>query len=75
MAASLGGPCSTSAGLAPGDVPLLFEQTEVSASMAALAHGTLVHALDYDDTYPDSVIHPSSVVVPAALAAGDEDQR
>jgi 2-methylcitrate dehydratase PrpD len=54
----------------PGDVPLLFEQTEVSASMAALAHGTLVHALDYDDTYPDSVIHPSSVVVPAALAAG-----
>jgi 2-methylcitrate dehydratase PrpD len=54
----------------PGDVPLLFEKTEVSASMAALAHGTLVHALDYDDTYPDSVIHPSSVVVPAALAAG-----
>jgi 2-methylcitrate dehydratase PrpD len=54
----------------PGDVALLFEQTEVSASMAALAHGTLVHALDYDDTYPDSVIHPSSVVVPAALAAG-----
>ena len=34
----------------PGDVPLLFEKTEVSASMAALAHGTLVHALDYDDT-------------------------
>jgi hypothetical protein len=47
----------------PGDAPLLFEETEVSASMAALAHGTLVHTFDYDDTYPDSVIHPSSVVV------------
>ena len=54
----------------PGDVPLLFEQAGVTASMAALAHGTLAHALDYDDTYPDSVIHPSSVVIPAALAAG-----
>jgi 2-methylcitrate dehydratase PrpD len=54
----------------PGDVPLLFEETGVTASMAALAHGTLAHVFDYDDTYPDSVIHPSSVVIPAALAAG-----
>lgn len=59
----------------PGDVPLLFEETEVSASMAALAHGTLVHAFDYDDTYPDSIIHPSSVVVPTALAAGSKASR
>lgn len=45
----------------------------VSAGMpsgqAALLNGTLCHALDFDDTHPDSVVHVSAAVVPAALAA------
>jgi len=41
------------------------------AAWAALAHGTLAHTLDFDDTLPDSVVHPGSVVVPTALAAGE----
>ena len=39
------------------------------SASAALANGTLAHALDYDDTHLPSVLHPSATVVPAALAA------
>jgi 2-methylcitrate dehydratase PrpD len=42
------------------------------APHAALANGTLAHALDFDDTHPESIVHPSAFVVPAALAAGEE---
>ena len=38
------------------------------APWAALANGTLTHALDYDDTHVESVVHPSAFVVPAAIA-------
>jgi 2-methylcitrate dehydratase PrpD len=41
------------------------------AAWAALAHGTLAHTLDFDDTLPGPVVHPGSLVVPAALAAGE----
>ena len=39
------------------------------SASAALANGTLAHALDYDDTHLPSVLHPSATVVPVALAA------
>lgn len=42
------------------------------APSAALVHGTLAHALDFDDTHLPSVLHPSACVVPAALAAAEE---
>lgn len=42
------------------------------APHAALANGTLAHALDFDDTHTESVVHPSAFVVPAALAVGEE---
>ncbi|WP_281690334.1 MmgE/PrpD family protein [Pseudonocardia thermophila] len=38
---------------------------------AALVNGTLAHALDFDDTHLPSVLHPSSSVIPAALAAAE----
>jgi 2-methylcitrate dehydratase PrpD len=41
------------------------------APSAALANGTLAHALDFDDTHLPSVLHPSACVVPAALAAAE----
>ncbi|MCL6594819.1 MAG: MmgE/PrpD family protein [Firmicutes bacterium] len=41
------------------------------APSAALANGALIHALEYDDTHIGSVVHASSVVVPAALAAAE----
>src|SRR6266568_8349128 len=39
------------------------------AADAAFVNGTLCHALDFDDTHPNSVVHVSSAVVPAAVAA------
>jgi 2-methylcitrate dehydratase PrpD len=42
----------------------------VPATSAALANGTMAHALDFDDTHNESVIHVSAPVVSAALAAG-----
>jgi 2-methylcitrate dehydratase PrpD len=42
------------------------------APHAALANGTLAHALDFDDTHGESVVHPSAFVMPAALAVGEE---
>ena len=39
-----------------------------TASLAALVNGTLAHALDFDDTNNASVMHPSAVSVPTALA-------
>ncbi len=42
-----------------------------SAGGAALANGTAAHALDFDDVSFVSLGHPSAVLVPAALAAGE----
>jgi 2-methylcitrate dehydratase PrpD len=41
------------------------------APSAALINGTLIHALEYDDTHTDSIIHGSSVVVPSTLAVAE----
>ena len=42
------------------------------AASAALVNGTLAHSLDFDDTHLPSVLHPSSAVLPAALAVAEE---
>jgi 2-methylcitrate dehydratase PrpD len=41
------------------------------APSAALVNGTLSHSLDFDDTHLPSVLHPSSSVLPAALAIAE----
>ena len=43
----------------------------VPAALAALVHGVAAHCRDFDDTFADSVVHPGSVIVPVALAAGE----
>ena len=57
-----------------GEARLLFDPTPLHPASAALAHGTLVHALDYDDTFPTSVIHPMGVLLPTALAVTAPDR-
>ena len=47
---------------------LLGRGGPAAPSEAALANGMLCHALDYDDTHPEALVHPSTVVVPTALA-------
>lgn len=63
------------AGMAADGAPeatLIARGNKVSARSAALVHGTLAHCLDFDDTFPDTLVHPGSVVVPVALALGEK---
>ena len=43
-----------------------------AAPNAALANGTLIHALDFDDTHAESLVHVTVAVLPAALAVAEE---
>lgn len=43
------------------------------AALAAMCNGALIRANDFDDTHPESLAHPSSVLVPAILAVGEEN--
>jgi len=40
-------------------------------ALAAFANASLAHIMDYDDIHDVARIHPSSVTLPAALAAGE----
>jgi 2-methylcitrate dehydratase PrpD len=47
--------------------------TRVPAAWAALANGTTMHALDYDDFALKRMMHPSVVLAPAVLALAERD--
>lgn len=51
----------------------LFGGGLASARLAALANGTISHALDYDDTHFDHVGHLSVGIYPAVLALAERD--
>ena len=55
----------------PPDATAIGTGLRVPAAAAALVNGTLAHSLDFDDTHLPSVLHPSSPVVPAALAVAE----
>ena len=44
---------------------------KTSAVDAALANGTMMHALDYDDTSENFFGHPTTVILPAVMAVGE----
>ena len=43
-----------------------------SAGLAALVNGTAGHAFELDDVHDESLLHPGTVVVPAALAVCED---
>jgi 2-methylcitrate dehydratase PrpD len=47
-----------------------FEQ-KVPALMAALANGSMAHAIDFEDTHDAAVVHPNAAGMPAALAVAE----
>jgi 2-methylcitrate dehydratase PrpD len=57
----------------PGDGANVVARGRASPTGAALANGTFGHAVDYDDTFESIVIHPTSPVFAAALAAVEHD--
>lgn len=54
-----------------GKATILGESSGASAADAALVNGGLMHSLEFDDTHTGSIMHGSSVVAAAALAAGE----
>jgi 2-methylcitrate dehydratase PrpD len=54
-----------------GRATIAGSATALPPSWAALVHGVAAHGFDFDDTFPESVVHPGSVVVPVALAVGE----
>lgn len=75
LAAARVGPVRNLAALGvPGSGPctVLGSAESYSASDAALINGTLIHSIEFDDTHTGSVMHGSSVLAPAVLAAAQE---
>jgi 2-methylcitrate dehydratase PrpD len=54
-----------------GDCTVIGDERRLAPRDAAFANGLLMHGLDYDDTHPSSIVHPSVVGLPAALAIGE----
>ena len=50
----------------------VFGRGNASPPAAALANASFGHAVDFDDTFESIVIHPTSPVFSAALAAGEQ---
>ncbi|WP_260287173.1 MmgE/PrpD family protein [Peribacillus aracenensis] len=50
---------------------VIGSQEKFSAAAAAMANSTMAHGPDFDDTHGGSVVHVSSVVVPASLAVAE----
>lgn len=62
----------TAAGLGGPAEATLIGGGKAAAPNAALGNGTMIHALDFDDTHADSLVHLTVAVFPAALAAAEE---
>ena len=57
-----------------GTSTIIGEASTFSPAMAALANGTMGHSFETDDVHDESLLHPGTVVVPAALAVAEETQ-
>lgn len=55
-----------------GNSSILRNNYKVPSFLAALANGTMMHALDFDDQNWDAIIHPTAVIIPSLLAIGEE---
>ncbi|MGH6626858.1 MAG: MmgE/PrpD family protein [Burkholderiaceae bacterium] len=51
-----------------GACPVLGTDWSTDPSVAALVHGTAAHSFELDDTHDETLSHPGSVIIPAALA-------
>ncbi|GAA4338413.1 MmgE/PrpD family protein [Pigmentiphaga soli] len=53
------------------DSRILWYGERTSASLAALANGTMAHSLEFDDTHNQTIVHVSVTLVTAGLAIGE----
>ncbi len=62
---------AVSAGGASGQCSVIGDSAKLPPAMAAFANSALIHILDFDDIHDIARLHPSSVTLPAALAAAE----
>lgn len=55
-----------------GQARLIGSEGRSTSALAALANGSLAHALDFGDTFDAGPAHPHAALVPALLALADE---
>lgn len=55
----------------PGEGTVIGGGRILAPRDAALANGYLIHGLDFDDTHPSSIVHPTVACLPAALAVAE----
>lgn len=60
---------AASSGIGPST--LIGESRKVSPVQAALANGALAHAIDFEDTFEEGMIHPNASLIPAVLALAE----
>src|SRR5690606_2013642 len=58
-----------------GDVPVWADGSKLSAPDAVLVNSHRAHCLEFDPFHEAAVVHPVTVVLPAALAAVTRLQR
>jgi len=58
-----------------GDATAVGHPAPMSASAAAFVNGTAAHGEDFDDTFEGGPVHAGAVVVPAVLAAAEQERR
>ncbi|WP_345817496.1 MmgE/PrpD family protein (plasmid) [Paraburkholderia sp. PREW-6R] len=56
---------------APGASTVIGGAQQLAPRDAALSNGFLMHGLDFDDTHPLAIVHPTVACLPAALAIGE----
>jgi len=56
----------------PGPCRVMGLRVTTGPAWAALANGMLAHALIFDDTHSTSIVHPTSPLLAATLAAGEK---
>ncbi|OZI31543.1 2-methylcitrate dehydratase [Bordetella genomosp. 10] len=56
---------------APGAATVIGGAERLQPRDAALSNGYLIHGLDFDDTHPGSIVHPTVACLPAALAMAE----
>jgi 2-methylcitrate dehydratase PrpD len=58
----------------PGAVTAIGHGRPLSAAGAAFVNGTAAHGEDFDDTFEGGPVHAGGVVVPAVLAAAEQEK-
>ena len=56
-----------------GPATVIGQSKTRSAAAAAFINGTATHGEDYDDTFEGGPVHAGAVIVPAVLAAAEEN--